>query len=507
MELERITPEQAGIPSQAVLDFLDQLYEEGIEMHAFMLLRHGKVCAEGCWKPYNRQTPHIMFSFSKSLTSTAMGFAVQEGLLSLEDRLVDLFPDKLPEHPSENLQKCQIRHLLMMGCGHETEIPNLGQGDPDWIASFLHHPFVYEPGTHFLYNTAGTNLLAAILAKKTGQTLTQFLKPRLFAPLGMTDIACHPLPDGTEMGGAGMSLTIEDMARFEQFVAQEGRWEGKQLLNREWFAMATSKQIENRGAGWGGDPDWQEGYGFQFWRCAPQGVFRGDGAFGQYGVVFTQQDAVLVIQSASMKLQAVLTAAWDNLLPAFAPQPLPEDPRAFHRLQKRLERLELNPMLSMRSPGAESSLNGAVYLPQEPCPSFPDLVGGTGYLDPEGGSLHALSFSFQGEGGQLLLQESHGPSTLDLGLQGHFVSSQIRGTLFGANGRWRSKNTLEVEVRNTRLAGGRRLLFQFSGQEMLLSGDPTLPEEGGLSGPPMPTIRFRLQQGSVDTKTTMYWEQ
>ena len=164
-------------------------------------------------------------------------------------------------------------------------------------------------------------------------------------------------------------------------------------------------------------------------------------------------------------------------------------------------------MLSMRSPGEESSLNGAVYLPQEPCPSFPDLVGGTGYLDPEGGSLHALSFSFQGEGGQLLLQESHGPSTLDLGLQGHFVSSQIRGTLFGANGRWRSKNTLEVEVRNTRLAGGRRLLFQFSGQEMLLSGDPTLPEEGGLSGPPMPTIRFRLQQGSVDTKTTMYWEQ
>ena len=147
MEFSRVTPESVGIPSQAVLDLLDELYRYGIEMHSFMLLRHGKVCAEGWWKPYGPQIPHIMFSFSKSLTSTAIGFAVQEGLLSLDDRLVDLFPDKLPENPSENLQKATVRHLLMMGCGHETEIPDLGRGEPDWIAAFLHHPFVYEPGT------------------------------------------------------------------------------------------------------------------------------------------------------------------------------------------------------------------------------------------------------------------------------------------------------------------------------------------------------------------------
>ena len=125
-----------------------------------------------------------MFSFSKSLTSTAIGFARQEGILSLEEKLVDIFPDKLPENPSENLKKAEIRHLLMMGCGHETEIPNLGLGDPDWIKSFLTHPFVYEPGTHFLYNTAGTNLLSAILTRKTGQTLTEFLRPRLMEPWG-----------------------------------------------------------------------------------------------------------------------------------------------------------------------------------------------------------------------------------------------------------------------------------------------------------------------------------
>ena len=168
MEFARVTPESLGIPSQAILDLLDELYRYGIEMHGIMVLRHGKVCAQGWWKPYEPKTPHIMFSFSKSLTSTAIGFAWQEGILSLDERLIDIFPDKAPEHPSENLKKACIRHLLMMGCGHETEINDLGRGDPDWIYTFLHHPFVYEPGTHFLYNTAGTNLLSAILTKKTG---------------------------------------------------------------------------------------------------------------------------------------------------------------------------------------------------------------------------------------------------------------------------------------------------------------------------------------------------
>ena len=305
MNFQRVTPESVGIPSGAILDMLDQLYREGIEMHAFKLLRHGKVCAEGSWAPYAPETQHILFSFSKSFTSTAIGFAVQEGIISLDERLIDIFPEKSPEEPSENLKKCQVRHLLMMGCGHETEIGWADGGDDDWISQFLHHPFVYEPGTHFMYNTAGTNMLCAILKKKTGLDMTEFLKPRLFEPLGMGEIHCVKMPDGVEMGGAGMSVTIEEMARFVQFIANKGSWEGKQLLNPEWFDMATRKQIDNAGAGWGGDPDWQAGYCFQFWRCAPDGVFRGDGAYGQYGVVMTRQDAVLVIHSASMKLQAL----------------------------------------------------------------------------------------------------------------------------------------------------------------------------------------------------------
>ena len=506
MNFARVTPESVGIPSQAVQDMLDELYRQGIEMHAFMLLRHGKVCAEGSWAPYRPDTPHIMFSFSKSLTSTAIGFAVQEGILSLDDRLIDLFPEKSPADPSENLQKCRVRHLLMMGCGHETEIEWATGSDADWISTFLHHPFVYEPGTHFFYNTAGTNMLSAILTKKTGLTLTQFLKPRLFEPLGMADIFCQPLPDGTEMGGAGMSIAIEDMARFVQFVANRGSWEGRQLLNPEWFEEATGKQISNAGAGWGGDPDWQAGYGFQFWRCAPEGVFRGDGAYGQYGIVMTKQDAALVIHSASMKLQAVLTAVWEKLLPQMADGPLPEDHRAYHVLQKRLERLELPVMLGMRNPGAEASLDGAAYLPVEPLPCIQDLVAGPGCFTPKGGSLNSIAFWFADGKAALVCRQDGGAVEIDLGMEGHFATTMIGGVPFGANACWRSYDTLEVQLRNTRTVAGRRFLFTFSGASLRVTASSTLPEPQGLGNLPLPKLEFALQDGEISTKTRMYWE-
>lgn len=506
MNFTPVTPESVGIPSAAVSAMLDRLYRDGIEMHGFMLLRHGKLCAQGSWAPYRPNVPHIMFSFSKSLTSTAIGFAVQEGVLSLDDRLVDIFPDKCPAQPSENLQKCQIRHLLMMGCGHESEIEWASGGEADWITAFLHHPFVYEPGTHFLYNTAGTNMLSAILTKKTGLTLTQFLKPRLFEPLGMSDIFCQPMPDGTQMGGAGMSLTLEDMARFTQFVANKGAWEGRQLLNAAWFDQAASKQIDNAGAGWGGDKDWQAGYCFQFWRCWPEGVFRGDGAYGQFGIVMAPKDAVLVIQSASQTLQAVLDAVWEELLPKMQDAPLPEDSRAHHVLANRLKHLELNPLLGTRAPGAEASLNGAVYTPDQALPGLRDIVGGMGAFAPQGGSLKALRFRFEQGAAQLAFQEEGGEAVLDLGMEGHFAENTVNGTVYGTNAAWRSFDTLEVQIRNTGMVSGRRFLFRFGGSRLTVTATPTLPERYGLGELEQREMSFTLTEGEVSTRTRMYWE-
>jgi len=216
------SPESLGISSGGILRFLDRMEEKNIELHSFMVVRHGKCAAKGWWKPYAPELAHPLYSFGKTLTATAIGFARQEKILSLEERLVDLFPELLPKEPSENLQKVTLWHLLTMSCGHETEID---MESPDWIREFLQHPFLHEPGTFYKYNTAGTNMLAAVLKRKTGCDVTEFLKPRLLEPLGITSLTCSKCqgPEAVEMAGGGMRMTTEDMARFIYFVLNRGR--------------------------------------------------------------------------------------------------------------------------------------------------------------------------------------------------------------------------------------------------------------------------------------------
>ena len=172
-EFEKVSPESQGLRSEGILEFIGRMKQESIELHRMSVLRHGKLCFECCWAPYDRETPHIMYSFSKSLTAAAIGFAEQEGVLSLDEKLIDIFPEESPEDPSENLKKADIRSLLTMSCGHETGLSWADRDpDPDWIRAFLHHEFKYEPGTTVMYNTACTNMLCAILGKKTGQQPT-----------------------------------------------------------------------------------------------------------------------------------------------------------------------------------------------------------------------------------------------------------------------------------------------------------------------------------------------
>lgn len=263
-------------------------------------------------------------------------------------------------------------------------------------------------------------------------------------------------------------------------------------MNAEWFEMATNKQIENVGASWGGDPDWQSGYGFQFWRCTPRGVFRGDGAYGQFGIVMTEQDAVLVIQSASQKVQAVLTAVWEHLLPAMEPGPLPEDYQAYHVLANRLKDLELNPMLGMRNPGGETSLNGAVYTSDQPLPGIRDIIGGVGCVVPQGGRLLSLGFCFEAGKAELVCHEETGESRVDLGMNGHFATTLIGDTPYGANSSWRDRDVLEVHLRNVRMAAGRRFQFRFAGDKMTVCATPTLPDPLGLGELPLPKLNFSL---------------
>jgi len=332
--LPRSSPEAEGISSLRILDFIDALERKKLEAHSFMLVRHGHVVAEAWWTPYAAELPHPLYSFSKSFTSTAAGFAIDEGHFTLDDRVIGFFPEALPGEVSANLAAMKVRHLLSMSSGH-TEEPS--KASEDWVRAFFEKPVTQEPGTHFLYNSMATYVVSAIIQKTTGQRLTDYLEPRLFQPLGIVKLQSERCPRGIDIGGWGMSARTEDMAKLVQLYLQRGVWNGKRLLSETWVEAATSRQISN---GDNAASDWCQGYGFQFWRCR-HNCFRGDGAFGQYGVGIPKRDAVVAITSHVGDLQLPLNLIWEHLLPALEPQPLPENPAAQKRLAIRLADLRL----------------------------------------------------------------------------------------------------------------------------------------------------------------------
>ncbi|WP_285107994.1 serine hydrolase domain-containing protein [Promicromonospora sp. MEB111] len=313
--LPRSTPEAEGLDPAALRRLVDRL--DALEdVHSVMVLRHGSVVGEAWWHPHTAARPHVMFSVSKSFTSTAVGIAVHEGLLTLDDRVVDLLPDDAPADPGPHLGAMRVRDLLTMTTGHSAStmegidrtisLPGAG-----WARAILAQPVEHEPGTRFVYNTGATYLLSAILHRLTGQRLLDYLTPRLLAPLGITHATWEQDPDGIDVGGFGLSVTTEEMAAFGQLYLQGGVWQGQQLVPAEWVAAATAAQVPNGPHDW---PDWNQGYGYQFWQCR-HGAYRADGAFGQYIVVWPEKDLVLTMTSGLSDLQSVLDVVWDTLLP------------------------------------------------------------------------------------------------------------------------------------------------------------------------------------------------
>ena len=336
-ELPRSAPEVQGVSSAGLLAFVEAL-DAVDSMNSVMVLRHGHVVAEGWWAPYDAASPHSLYSLSKSFTSTAVGLAVAEGKLSLDDEVLKFFPDQAPAEPERNLRSMRVSDLLRMSTGHQTEPPR--KNDEPWAKTFLAHPVPFKPGTHFLYNTSATYMLSAIVQKVTGQTVLDYLRPRLFEPLGIDNPTWEASPQGVSAGGYGLSVRTEDIARFGQLYLQKGQWQGRQLVPEAWVEAATARQTSN-----GSTPasDWDQGYGYQIWRCR-HGAYRGDGAFGQYCVVLPRQDAVLVVTSGVKDMQAVLNVAWDKLMPALKSEAsLPADREAAERLAQRLKGLALRP--------------------------------------------------------------------------------------------------------------------------------------------------------------------
>jgi CubicO group peptidase (beta-lactamase class C family) len=354
--LPRGVPEEQGVSSARLLDFVEAADRDIDAMNSFMMVRHGRVVAEGWWAPYDSESRHELYSLSKSFTSTAVGLAIAEGKLSLDDEMIKIFPDDAPAEPSANLKSMRVRDLLRMSTGHQDEPSSAA--DKVSPNTFLAQPVPHKPGAHFKYNTAATFMLSASVQKRTGQTVLEYLGPRLFEPLGIVEPTWATNWQGVSLGGYGLRVRTEDIAKFGQLYLQKGLWNGQQLVPAAWVEEATARQTSNGSAP---NSDWDQGYGYQFWRCR-HGAYRGDGAFGQYCLVMPGQDAVVAITSGVKDMQAVLNLVWDKLLPALESSPLPADPAADDKLKSKLAGLQLRlPEGDATSPRA-AQIAGRKYI-------------------------------------------------------------------------------------------------------------------------------------------------
>lgn len=330
--LPRATPEEEGVSSLAINAFLDHLNADaGACAQEVMILRHGKVIAEASWAPYDAGLPHELYSLSKSVTATAIGMLVDEGRLGLDELLCDIFFDKAPARADHPSRKLTVRHLLNMSTGALFNEIGTALG-ADWEREFLRAGNAFPAGTAFSYNSLNTYMLAAIVRRKTGLTLTEYLTPRLFEPLGVVSHHWETCPNGTEKGGWGLSLTTESVAKIGQLYLNKGRWnvngEMRQLLSEQWIADATRAQIETPNG------EITYGYGHQIWMTARKGAFLFNGAFGQYMLALPDADALVVLFSGTARLFAkgdVLRLA-EEAMSGASDTPLPQNKAALSAL-------------------------------------------------------------------------------------------------------------------------------------------------------------------------------
>jgi CubicO group peptidase (beta-lactamase class C family) len=434
-QLKRTNPEAEGISSSAILNFIKAVEQHTHPLDAvqgFMLLRHGNVVAEGWWKPYEPQFQHSMYSLSKSFTSTAVGLAVSEGRLTVDDPVLKFFPEDAPSNPSENLKSMRVRHLLSMNTGHKEDTTKhvFGGKDDNWARAFLSLPVEYQPGTWFVYNTAATYMLSAIITKLTGESLLDYLRPRLFDPLGIENPTWETDPRGINLGGTGLHIKTEDIARFGQMYLQKGMWQGKQLVPEAWIAEATKMTSDNSNTQT--NPDWSVGYGYQFWRCR-HNAYRGDGAFGQYCIVMPEQDAVLAIISGMQEMQPTMDKVWEHLLPAMRSDVLPADSHAYDELCDKLASLSL--------PMADGSASS---------PKVEQWSGKSYKLEANPFNLESLTLQFGGSSNTIILRDARGEHPIQVGHSAwlHGISN-MRGRgdePIAASGAWTADDIYEVRV-------------------------------------------------------------
>lgn len=436
-ELPRSTPADEGVAAAGIEHFLDAVAATaGVELHSLMILRHDVVIASGWWAPYAKDYLHLLYSLSKSFTSTALGLAAAEGRLSLDDTVISHFPELDVEVTDRRSRSMLVRHLAAMSSGHREDTwAYVTATDPtNPVRAFLQLPPTDDPGTVFAYNQSCTYTLATIVRRVTGLTLTEYLRGTVLDPIGSGAVAWAQQPVGQDQGFSGLHATTDTIARLGQLYLWDGIWLGTRVLPEGWVKEATRTYIATDSvddAAVSDKPDWKLGYGYQFW-CSSNG-YRADGAFGQFCLVLPEYDAVIAMTGQNSDTQSLLNLVWKELLPAFADAPIALS-TADQRLQRRMAELEFTPFRADQKPPSDTtSWAGAVFLP----------AGGTCADQP---SMDRVEVMSSAKGWEAIVVE--GDDRLGVPIANRWQAGRYGNETAPviASGGWQSAQTLRVEL-------------------------------------------------------------
>lgn len=477
-------PEDAGVSSRAIAAFLDDIEQNNVNVHSFMVIRHGLVAAE-CWRaPFTAERPHAMYSVSKTVTSTAIAIAEGEGLLSLSDRVRDFFPDYCEGIKDEYLDRLTLEDLISMKSGKN---PSLlaDKSKVNWVESYIKAPWYAAPGEEYRYINENMYMLCAVLTRVTGTSVREYLRPRLFEPLGIDMPFWETDAYGTESGGWGIYLKTEDLAKIMLCYANGGKFGDRQIIPADFVAAAGKVQSDNSK---NGDLDARMGYGYGLWRCGGANAYRADGMFSQFGIVFEDYDAVLVVTSGISVEQDGRDFVWKHFPGAFIDESAPAEDTFVEGLSERLASATLVPPETAQRSPLESCIEGRTIKMRKKI--FLNLIGFPLSVMPipvtymttdKAGNIDNIVFNFGENECTFTWTEGDEGNSVVCGMDGHYRYGVIRlGQIdykVCCNAVWLSGDSLRLDIRPLETIAKRRLDFRFkeSGRVLMKpSSDPSI---------------------------------
>ncbi len=487
-QLERAkNPEATGISSKVIREMLDEMEREDCELHSLMILRHGRVAVETYQAPLKSDDAHMVYSVSKSFLATAFGFALDEGLLTKETKFLDIFPDYKPKKQDKYLEKLTIAHLVAMTSGKAASVK--GRTEKDWIKLFLKAKWAFEPGTDWRYINDNFYVAAAAITRVTKMSVTEYLTPRLFEPLGIDVPVWEKSPTGIEAGGWGLFLKTEDIAKLILCYMNGGKYNGEQVIPEWWTKDATSYHSDNSASQ--AKPDCKAGYGYGFWRCAGlENTYRCEGLYSQYAIAIPDYDACVITTSSNSNLQQTLDIIWKYIKDSFIEEIdtndsvkcelSPEEPPVVTQrssLEKEIE----GKVYSLRKP---IFVNKAAHLPVSALP-MPVVY----YLENPGGNMTDISFNFNEYGFHFSWSEDGGErNTIPVGMNGTPLNGEIHlsGLTYKviSDAHWEDEKTLTITIRALSAVAKRILTFKFDGNKIAMYPDvyPGLEKKARILG-------------------------